>query len=342
MDKQKALKNVIADIEKKFGEGSILTLDKSSDLGIPSIPTGLLSLDLALGIGGLPKGRIVEIFGPEASGKTTLALSVVAEAQKDGGICAIVDAEHALDINYATKMGVNIESLMISQPDSGEQALSIVDSLIDSKLVDIIIVDSVAALVPQAEIEAEIGKNTVGLQARLMSQSLRKFASTTTKADTMLIFINQLREKIGITWGSPETTPGGKALKFYSSVRLDVRRIGQLKKNDEVVGGRTRVKVVKNKVAPPFKQAEFDILHSCGVNKLGDLVDCAVDKSIVNKAGAWYSYNNTKLGQGREKVMEVLAGDDKMRLEIEGLVLAALFTDGGDSKGKNSDGKKTS
>ncbi|KAF5030075.1 MULTISPECIES: recombinase RecA [Sedimentibacter] len=317
MEKDKALELAIAQIEKQFGKGSIMKLGENAKLNIESIPTGALPLDIATGIGGVPKGRIIEIFGPESSGKTTVALHIVAESQKRGGIAAFIDAEHALDPGYAKKLGVSIEDLIISQPDTGEQGLEIAEALVRSGAVDVIVVDSVAALVPKAEIDGDMGDSHVGLQARLMSQALRKLAGAISKSNTVAIFINQLREKVGIMFGNPEVTTGGRALKFYSSMRLDVRRIESLKKGDEVYGNRTRVKVVKNKVAPPFKQAEFDIIYGKGISKEGCILDMAVEANVVNKAGAWYSYESNRIGQGRENSKEFLLANPELMEEIE-------------------------
>jgi recombination protein RecA len=317
MEKDKALELAIAQIEKQFGKGSIMKLGENAKLNIEAIPTGALPLDIATGIGGVPKGRIIEIFGPESSGKTTVALHIVAEAQKKGGIAAFVDAEHALDPGYAKKLGVSIEDLIISQPDTGEQGLEIAEALVRSGAVDVIVIDSVAALVPKAEIDGEMGDSHVGLQARLMSQALRKLAGAINKSNTVAIFINQLREKVGVMFGSPETTTGGRALKFYASMRLDVRRIESLKKGDEVYGNRTRVKVVKNKVAPPFKQAEFDIIYGKGISKEGCILDMAVEAGVVNKSGAWYSYESTRIGQGRENSKDYLLSNPELMDEIE-------------------------
>ncbi len=318
MDKNKALEAALAHIEKQFGKGSIMKLganDRSHD--IEAISTGSLGLDIALGIGGLPKGRIIEIYGPESSGKTTLALHCIAEAQKKGGVCAFVDAEHALDAVYARKLGVKVEDLLISQPDTGEQALEITDTLVRSGAVDILVIDSVAALTPKAELEGEMGDSLPGLQARLMSQALRKLTGSISKSKTMVIFINQIRMKIGIMFGNPETTTGGNALKFYASVRLDIRRIGQIKDKDEAVGNQTRVKVVKNKVAPPFKQVEFDIMYGVGVSKVGELVDLGVKANIIEKSGAWLSYKGERVGQGRENAKTFLRDNPKIANEIE-------------------------
>jgi recombination protein RecA len=321
MEKDKALELAIAQIEKQFGKGSIMKLGENAKLNIEAIPTGALPLDIATGIGGVPKGRIIEIFGPESSGKTTVALHIVAEAQKKGGIAAFIDAEHALDPAYAKNLGVKVEDLIISQPDTGEQALEIAEALVRSGAIDIIVVDSVAALVPKAEIDGEMGDSHMGLQARLMSQALRKLAGAISKSNTVAIFINQLREKIGVMFGNPETTTGGRALKFYASMRLDVRRIETLKKGDDVYGNRIRVKIVKNKVAPPFKQAEFDIIYGKGISKEGCILDMAVEAGVVNKAGAWYSYENTRVGQGRENSKEYLLSNPDIMAEIEKKVL---------------------
>src|SRR4249920_3314030 len=303
-------------IEKQFGKGAIMRLGERGNVGVESISTGALALDLALGIGGLPRGRIVEIFGPESSGKSTLATHVVAEAQRNGGVCAYIDAEHAMDPVYAAAIGVNVDELLISQPNTGEQALEITDMLIRSGALDVVVIDSVAALVPKAEIEGDMGDTHVGLQARLMSQALRKLTANLNRSNTICIFINQLREKIGVMFGSPETTPGGRALKFYSSVRLDIRRIESIKDGVEVVGSRTRVKVVKNKVAPPFRQAEFDIMYGKGISREGSLLDVAVDLGIVKKSGAWYTYDGEQLGQGRENVKTFLAENVDLMVEI--------------------------
>ncbi|CAD7492950.1 recombinase RecA [Aeromonas dhakensis] len=316
-NKQKALAAALGQIEKQFGKGSIMRLGDSKTMDIEAISTGSLSLDVALGIGGLPCGRIVEIYGPESSGKTTLTLQVIAEAQKKGKTCAFVDAEHALDPIYAAKLGVNVDDLLISQPDTGEQALEICDMLVRSNAVDVIIVDSVAALTPKAEIEGEMGDSHVGLQARLMSQALRKLTANIKNANCLCIFINQIRMKIGVMFGSPETTTGGNALKFYASVRLDIRRTGAIKEGDEVVGNETRVKVVKNKVAPPFKQAEFQIFYGAGISKEGELVDLGVKHKLIDKAGAWYSYNGEKIGQGKANVMKLFAENKALAGEVE-------------------------
>ena len=333
-DRGKAIDIAVGQIEKQFGKGSIMRLGQDAAVAIPSISTGAVSLDYALGVGGVPRGRVIEIFGPEASGKTTLALQVIAQAQLAGGMAAFVDAEHALDAIYAQKLGINLEDLLVSQPDHGEQALEIVEVLVRSGGVDVIVVDSVAALVPRAEIEGDMGDAQMGLQARLMSQALRKLTGVVAKSKTSLIFINQLRQKIGVMFGNPETTTGGRALKFYASVRIDIRRIGAIKDGDAVVGGRTRVKVVKNKVAPPFRQAEFDIMYGEGISREGDLLDLAVDQKIVEKSGTWFSYDGERLGQGREKVKLFLkehpdtlqAIDHKVRREL-GLIREETATE---------------
>nr|URN45746.1 recombinase A [Bradyrhizobium sp.] len=318
MDKSKALAAALSQIERQFGKGSVMKLGKNDrSMDIEAVSSGSLGLDIALGIGGLPKGRIVEIYGPESSGKTTLALHTVAEAQKKGGICAFIDAEHALDPVYARKLGVNIDELLISQPDTGEQALEICDTLVRSGAVDVLVVDSVAALVPKAELEGEMGDALPGLQARLMSQALRKLTASINKSNTMVIFINQIRMKIGVMYGSPETTTGGNALKFYASVRLDIRRIGAIKERDEVVGNTTRVKVVKNKLAPPFKQVEFDIMYGEGVSKMGEILDLGVKAGIVEKSGAWFSYDSQRLGQGRENAKAFLKSSPDITAKIE-------------------------
>jgi recombination protein RecA len=326
----KAIEMAVGQIEKQFGKGSIMRLgQKDAVTAIPSISTGSVSLDYALGIGGVPRGRVIEIFGPESSGKTTLSLQIIAEAQKLGGMAAFVDAEHALDAQYAKKLGVDLDNLLVSQPDNGEQALEIVEVLVRSNSVDVVVVDSVAALVPRAEIEGEMGEAQMGLQARLMSQALRKLTGVVSKSKTCLIFINQLREKIGVMFGNPETTTGGRALKFYSSVRIDIRRIGAIKDGDAVVGGRTRAKVVKNKVAPPFREAEFDMMYGEGISKEGDLLDLAVDRKIVDKSGTWFAFEGDRLGQGRENVKQFLKDnpatfksiEEKVRREL-GLIKA--------------------
>ena len=321
VDKTKALEAALGQIEKAFGKGSVMKLGHQQNaVDIDSISTGSLGLDIALGIGGLPRGRIVEIYGPESSGKTTLALHVAAEAQKKGGVCAFVDAEHALDPAYAKKLGVDIDELLISQPDAGEQALEIADTLVRSGAIDVLVVDSVAALVPRAELEGEMGDTHVGLQARLMSQALRKLTSSISKSNCLVIFINQIRLKIGVMFGSPETTSGGNALKFYSSVRLDIRRIGAIKDRDEIVGNQTRVKVVKNKVAPPFRVIEFDIMYGEGISKLGELLDLGVNANIVEKAGSWFSHNEERIGQGRENAKKFLADNPSVAMAIENAV----------------------
>ena len=324
-DKSKALEMAISQIEKNFGKGSIMRLgaDEIAE-GVQVIPTGSLTLDIATGIGGLPRGRVVEIFGPESSGKTTLALNAIAQAQKSGGAAAFIDAEHALDISYAQKLGVVIEDLLVSQPDTGEQALEVTEMLVRSGALDIIAIDSVAALVPKAEIEGDMGDSLPGLQARLMSQALRKLTAAISKSMTTVIFINQIRMKIGVMFGNPETTTGGNALKFYSSMRLDIRRIEALKDNQETVGGRVRVKVVKNKVAPPFKQAEFDIYFNEGISRVGELVDLGVEKGIIEKSGAWYSYGGNRIGQGRENAKEYLKGNVEIAKDIENKVIEAF------------------
>lgn len=317
MDKQKALDAALSQIERAFGKGSIMKLGSGTAMDVEAISTGSLGLDIALGIGGLPKGRVVEIYGPESSGKTTLALHVVAEIQREGGVAAFVDAEHALDPVYANALGVNIDELLISQPDTGEQALEITDTLVRSGAVDILVIDSVAALTPRAELEGEMGDTHVGLQARLMSQALRKLTSSISKSKCMVIFINQIRMKIGVMYGSPEVTTGGNALKFYSSVRLDIRRIGAIKEKDEIVGNQTRVKVVKNKVAPPFKVVEFDIMYGAGISKMGELVDLGVKADIVEKSGSWYSYDSQRIGQGRENSKRFLRDNPEIAEKIE-------------------------
>jgi recombination protein RecA len=317
-ERTKAIDIAVGQIEKQFGKGSIMRLGQRNAIApIEAISTGAISIDYALGIGGLPRGRVTEIFGPESSGKTTLALQVIAEAQRSGGMAAFVDAEHALDAQYAQKLGVDLENLLVSQPDHGEQALEIVEVLIRSNSVDVVVVDSVAALVPKAEIEGEMGEAQMGLQARLMSQALRKLTGVVAKSKTTLIFINQLREKIGVMFGNPETTTGGRALKFYASVRIDIRRIASIKDGDQVVGGRTRVKIVKNKVAPPFREAEFDVMYGEGISREGDLLDLAVEKRIVEKSGAWFAYNGDRLGQGRENAKQFLKDNPEIRQMIE-------------------------
>ncbi|RUT33107.1 recombinase RecA [Arsenicitalea aurantiaca] len=333
MDKDKALQAALGQIERSFGKGSVMRLGEGAIVQIESISTGSLGLDIALGIGGLPRGRIVEIFGPESSGKTTLALHVIAEAQRNGGICAFVDAEHALDPTYARKLGVKVDELLISQPDAGEQALEIADTLVRSGAIDVLVVDSVAALTPKAELEGEMGDSLPGLQARLMSQAMRKLTASISKSKCMVIFINQIRMKIGVMFGSPETTTGGNALKFYASVRLDIRRIGAIKDRDEVVGNQTRVKVVKNKLAPPFRQVEFDIMYGEGISKTGELIDLGVKSGIVEKSGAWFSFDSQRLGQGRENSRQFLKDNPEVARIIEqgvressGLLGEALIT----------------
>ncbi len=324
-NKEKALTAALSQIERQFGKGAMMRLGDSPQEKIPSISTGSLGLDVALGIGGLPKGRIVEIYGPESSGKTTLTLQLIAEAQKNGGTCAFIDAEHALDPQYAQNLGVNIEDLLVSQPDTGEQALEICDMVVRSAAVDVVIVDSVAALTPKAEIEGEMGDHHVGLQARLMSQALRKMAGNIKNSNTLVVFINQIRMKIGVMFGSPETTTGGNALKFYSSVRLDIRRIGAIKEGDEIVGNETRVKVIKNKVAPPFKQAEFQIMYGRGIYRFGEVLDLGVSLSLVDKAGAWYSYKGERIGQGKKNACEFLKDNLNIYDEIESQIRGQLL-----------------
>jgi recombination protein RecA len=321
MDKSKALDAALSQIERNFGKGSIMRLGKNDkSMDVDTVSTGSLGLDIALGIGGLPRGRVVEIYGPESSGKTTLALHCLAEAQKKGGICAFIDAEHALDPVYARKLGVNVDDLLISQPDTGEQALEIADTLVRSGAVDVLVIDSVAALVPRAELEGEMGDSMPGLQARLMSQALRKLTASINRSNTMVIFINQIRMKIGVMYGSPETTTGGHALKFYASVRLDIRRIGAIKERDEVVGNQTRVKVVKNKLAPPFKQVEFDIMYGEGISKMGEIIDLGVKAGVVEKSGAWFSYDSQRIGQGRENAKVFLKANPDVAAKIEAMV----------------------
>lgn len=322
MDKKKALEAALSQIDRAFGKGSVMRLGQQEALDVAAVPTGSLGLDIGLGIGGLPKGRVIEIYGPESSGKTTLALHVVAEAQKQGGTCAFIDVEHALDPVYARKLGVNIDELLISQPDTGEQSLEITDTLVRSGAIDVLVVDSVAALVPQAELEGEMGDTHVGLQARLMSQALRKLTGSISRSNCMVIFINQIRMKIGVMFGSPETTSGGNALKFYASVRLDIRRIGQIKAKDEIVGNQTRVKVVKNKVAPPFKVIEFDIMYGEGISKTGEILDLGVKAEIVEKSGSWYSYDSQRIGQGREQAKVFLKENPEIAKDIEQKILA--------------------
>lgn len=332
-DKMKALEMAISQIERSFGKGSIMRLGAEHVAeGIGVIPTGSLSLDIATGVGGFPRGRVIEIFGPESSGKTTLALNAIAEAQKMGGIAAFIDAEHALDVNYAAKLGVNIEDLLISQPDTGEQALEVAETLVRSGAVDIIVIDSVAALVPKAEIEGDMGDAHMGLQARLMSQALRKLTAAISKSMTTVIFINQIRMKLGVMFGNPETTTGGNALKFYSSMRLDIRKIDTIKEGQDVIGGRVRVKIVKNKVAPPFRQAEFDVYFNEGISKIGEIIDLGVEKGIIEKAGAWYSYNGNKIGQGRDNVKEFLKNNKDIAEEIEKKIIQSCGL-------KNKDGE---
>lgn len=324
-ERKKVLDATISKIERDFGKGAVMMLGDNIDMNIETISTGSLGLDLAIGVGGLPKGRIIEIYGPESSGKTTVALHAVAEAQKAGGLAAFIDAEHAMDPVYAKALGVDIDNLIISQPDNGEQALEIAESLVKSGVIDILVIDSVAALVPRSEIEGDMGDSHVGLQARLMSQALRKLTASTNRFKTVIIFINQLREKIGVMFGNPETTTGGRALKFYSTLRLDIRKFDTIKKNDVVVGNRTRVKVVKNKVAPPFRQAEFDIMYGEGISRAGEIVDIASQYGIIEKAGSWYSYNDMKIGQGRENVKQFLLDNQEMMEEIEGQVRRTLL-----------------
>lgn len=322
MEKDKALDAALSQIERAFGKGSIMRLGQNTNIDIEAISTGSLGIDIALGIGGMPKGRIIEIYGPESSGKTTLALSVIAQAQKKGGTCAFIDAEHALDPSYAKKIGVDIENLLISQPDAGEQALEIADTLVRSGAIDVLVVDSVAALVPKAELEGEMGDSHMGLQARLMSQALRKLTSTVSRSNTLIIFINQIRMKIGVMFGNPETTTGGNALKFYASVRIDIRRVGSIKDKDDVIGSQTRVKIVKNKVAPPFKVVDFDIMYGEGISKTGELIDLGIKAGLVEKAGAWFSYKGEKLGQGRENAKIFLRDHPEVAEEIENKIRA--------------------
>ena len=324
VDKSKQLDSALGQIERQFGSGTVMRMGEKRHEKVPAIPTGSLGLDIALGIGGLPRGRIVEIYGPESSGKTTLTLEVIAQCQKLGGTAAFIDAEHALDPIYAEKLGVNVDELLVSQPDTGEQALEVADIMVSSGGIDILVIDSVAALVPKAEIEGEMGDHHVGLQARLMSQALRKITGNVQKSDTLVIFINQIRHKIGVMFGSPETTAGGNALKFYSSVRMDIRRIGTVKDGDEAVGNETRVKVVKNKVSPPFKQAEFQILYNKGINRLGELIDKGADLNIIEKAGAWYSYEGEKIGQGKANSIEFLEQNPKLLKTIEKRVMDSI------------------
>ncbi|APH16099.1 protein RecA [Clostridium sporogenes] len=339
-EKLKAIEAAMGQIEKQFGKGSIMKLGEDSILNVESISTGSLDLDIALGIGGVPRGRIIEIFGPESSGKTTVALHILAEAQKIGGAAAFIDAEHALDPAYARNLGVDIDNLIVSQPDTGEQALEITEALVRSGAVDVIVVDSVAALVPRAEIEGEMGDTHVGLQARLMSQALRKLAGSINKSKCVAIFINQLREKVGIMFGNPETTPGGRALKFYSSVRLDVRRIDSIKQGDQILGNRTRVKINKNKVAPPFKMAEFDIMYNEGISKVGNILDVGVREELVEKSGSWFSYKDTRLGQGRENAKQFLKDNMNIALEIENTIRKKHDLPVVDAKNLNIENKK--
>ena len=327
MENEKALDLALGQITKQFGEGAVMKMGEKATMNIESVPTGALALDLALGVGGLPRGRVTEIYGPESSGKSTLATHVVAEAQRNGGICAYIDAEHAMDPVYAKAIGVDVDELLISQPDTGEQALEIADTLVRSGAIDVIVIDSVAALPPRVELEGEMGQSHVGLQARLMSQALRKLTSNLNKTKTICIFINQLREKIGVMFGSPETTPGGRALKFYSSVRLDIRRIESLKSGVEIVGNRTRVKVVKNKCAPPFRQAEFDIMYGKGISREGSLLDTGVEMDIVTKSGAWYTYEGEQLGQGRENAKSFISDNPEIMMEIENKIWAVVNPD---------------
>ena len=318
LDRNKALETALSQIEKQFGKGAVMKLGQNAHMNVDHISTGSLGLDIALGIGGLPRGRIIEIYGPESSGKTTLSLHCIAEGQKNGGNVAFIDVEHALDPVYAAAVGVDVDSLLVSQPDTGEDALEIAEALIRSGAIDVIVIDSVAALVPKAEIEGEMGDSHVGLQARLMSQALRKLAGAINKSNCVAIFINQLREKVGVMYGNPEVTPGGRALKFYSSVRIDIRRVETLKANGEMIGSRTRAKVVKNKIAPPFKEAEFDIMYGEGISRVGELIDLAVKADVMQKSGAWFYYGEKRLGQGRDNVKELLKNDDELRAEIEG------------------------
>jgi len=326
-EKLKALKLTIDRLEKSYGKGVVMKMDDPGMSDVSVVPTGSFSLDLALGIGGFPRGRVIEIYGPESSGKTTLALSTIAQAQKMGGLCAFIDAEHAFDKYYAQKLGINIEDLLISQPDDGEQALEIADNLIRSGALDVVVIDSVAALVPRAELEGDMGDSKMGLQARLMSQALRKLTGTINKTGCICIFINQLRDKIGVMFGNPETTTGGNALKFYSSVRIDIRRIGQLKNGDELIGNRTKVKVAKNKLAPPFKVVEFDIIYGQGISRVGEILDMSVDAGVVNKSGSWFSYGETKLGQGRDSVKDLLADNPELLAEIEAKLKEKILGD---------------
>jgi len=345
MERQKALEAALAQIDRAFGKGSAMRLGSKETMQVEAISTGSLGLDIALGVGGLPRGRVIEIYGPESSGKTTLALHVIAEAQKTGGTAAFVDAEHALDPVYAKKLGVNIDELIVSQPDTGEQALEIVDTLVRSNAIDVLVIDSVAALVPRAEIEGEMGDSHVGLQARLMSQSLRKLTGSISRSRCMVIFINQLRMKIGVMYGNPETTTGGNALKFYASVRLDIRRTGQIKDRDDIVGNATKVKVVKNKVAPPFKQVEFDIMYGEGISKVGEILDLGVKAGLVEKSGAWFSYDSVRIGQGRENAKQFLRTNPEMADKLEKAIrartaeVAEVMMTGGDSDSDEADGE---
>lgn len=325
LEKLKALQLTIDKLEKTYGKGTVMKMNDKNIEGVEAIPTGSIGLDIALGIGGLPKGRVIEIYGPESSGKTTLSMHAIAQVQKRGGIAAFVDAEHAFDKNYADKLGIDTDNLLISQPDDGEQALEIADALIRSGAIDIIVIDSVAALVPKAEIEGDMGDSKMGLQARLMSQALRKLTGTISKTGCICIFINQLREKIGVMFGNPETTTGGNALKFYASVRLDIRRIGQIKEGNDIIGNRTKVKIAKNKVAPPFRTVEFDIIYGQGISKVGEIVDIGVEMEIIKKSGSWFSYNDTKLGQGREAVKQLFLDNPEMADEIENIIKAKAF-----------------
>lgn len=336
-NKQKALDQAFKNIEKKYGKGSIMKMGEAPRVSVSAIPTGAINLDIALGIGGIPRGRVIEIYGPESSGKTTLALHMIAEDQKQGNMCAFIDAEHAMDADYARNLGVDIDNLILSQPDTGEQGLDIAESLVRSGAVDLIVIDSVAALVPRAEIEGEMGDSHVGLQARLMSQALRRLTGVIAKSNTTVVFINQLREKVGVMFGSPETTTGGRALKFYSSVRLDIRRIKTINEGDNSIGSRTRVKVVKNKVAPPFKVVEFDIMYGTGISKSGVILDTAVEMDIVDKAGSWFSYNGEKLGQGRENVKTYLEENQDIMNEIEGKIRATLAPEQEDETGEKGE-----
>lgn len=325
VDKKKALDAALGQIEKSFGKGSIMRLGQRQEMNVESIPTGSIGVDVALGVGGVPKGRIIEIFGPESSGKTTLTLHIIAECQKQGGTCAFIDAEHALDPVYAKKLGVNTDSLLISQPDTGEQALEIADTLVRSGAIDLIVIDSVAALVPKAEIEGDMGDSHMGLQARLMSQALRKLTGSTSRTNCTIIFINQIRMKIGVMFGSPETTTGGNALKFYASVRIDIRRVGSIKDKDEVIGNETRIKVVKNKVSPPFRSADFDIMYNRGISKEGEIIDLGVKQNIVEKSGSWFSYNGIRIGQGRENAKQYMMDNPATAKEIEEKIKAQLL-----------------